>query len=77
MPEITGRTRKPADRAGWRRILGMVLPGIFFPVPVPLCTGIIFTIVMLVTTCLPWCYKKVEVAAILHLCFVCGVPESV
>jgi hypothetical protein len=42
----------------------MVLPGILFPVPVPDGIGIMFTIVMLVTTCLPWCYKNMGVAAI-------------
>jgi hypothetical protein len=40
----------------------MILPGMFFPVPEYI--GIMFTIVMLVTTCLPWCYKNMEVVAI-------------
>ena len=61
-----------ADVAGWRRILWMVLPGMFFPVPVPECSGILFTIVKLITTCLPWCYKNMGVAAISSYLFVGG-----
>jgi hypothetical protein len=40
----------------------MILPGMLFPVPE--CMGIMFTIVMLVTTCSPLCYKNMGVAAI-------------
>jgi hypothetical protein len=72
VPETPGRLCKPADGAGWRHTLWMVLPGMFFSVPVPEYIGIVFTIVMLVTTCLPWCYKNVEVAAILHICLFAG-----
>jgi hypothetical protein len=53
VPETPSRLHIPAEIAEWRRIRWMVLPGMFFPLPVPECSNIMFTIVMLVITCLP------------------------